>query len=210
MTMEKMKTRRKRSRGLIWSPRKQKILVALAAGMIMGLSRSPGQPIRILKTLPKIFKDIETKYFIRAVKEFHRDRLVNYLENPNGTDIQITISELGRKRVLKFDFDKLEIKKPLIWDKKWRLVFFDVPEKKRLIRDSFRIKLQDLGFQELQRSIFIHPYPCEAEINFAIEVLDARSYVRLAEVDWITNEADLLLRFHLNKKLTRTNLTRSC
>ena len=194
------KLKRKRVRGGITSPTKQKILTVLAAGLVMGLFRSPKNYFKALKSVPKIFKDIDTKYLIRVVKEFHRDRLVDYKEKDNG-EIEIVISEFGREKVLKFDFDNLEIKKPTFWDKKWRLVFFDVPEKRRIIRDSFRAKLQDLGFYELQRSIFIYPYHCEDEINFTVEVLDARHYVRYAEVSRVTNEADMLLHFDLSKNL---------
>jgi len=43
------------------------------------------------------------------------------------------------------------------WDKKWRLVVFDIPEKNRLARDALRKKLKELGFAPLQRSTWISP-----------------------------------------------------
>ncbi len=94
----------------------------------------------------------------------------------------------------------MKIKPQTKWDNHWRLVFFDVPEKKRKIRDAIRDKLRDLGFYEFQHSVFIFPYPCRDEINFTIEVLDARPYVAYAEIKNLTPDAKLRLHFKLPPK----------
>lgn len=44
------------------------------------------------------------------------------------------------------------------WDGKWRLVIFDIGEEIRILRDSLRDKLKELGFGMLQKSIYISPY----------------------------------------------------
>lgn len=41
------------------------------------------------------------------------------------------------------------------WDGKWRVVIFDIPEQKRLIRDLFRRNLKKWGFKYLQKSVWI-------------------------------------------------------
>lgn len=41
------------------------------------------------------------------------------------------------------------------WDGKWRIVIFDIPEQKRLIRDLFRRNLKKWGFKHLQKSVWI-------------------------------------------------------
>lgn len=41
------------------------------------------------------------------------------------------------------------------WDGKWRIVIFDIPEQKRLIRDLFRRNLKKWGFRHLQKSVWI-------------------------------------------------------
>lgn len=78
------------------------------------------------------------------------------------------------------------------------MVLFDIPEKIRKGRDALRDKLKDLGFYELQKSVWVHPYPCEDEINFITEVFDLRPYIRFAEIAKITNEAKLKLHFKLH------------
>lgn len=48
---------------------------------------------------------------------------------------------------------------PRSWDGRWRIVIFDVPEETRLARDHIRRLLKELGFRQLQRSVWIHPFP---------------------------------------------------
>ena len=61
--------------------------------------------------------------------------------------------------------DDLEIAKQKKWDKKWRLVIFDIAQIKKIYREAFRGKLKDLGFRSLQKSVWVHPYECQAEIE---------------------------------------------
>lgn len=43
------------------------------------------------------------------------------------------------------------------WDRKWRVVIFDIEEKKKKARNSLRLKLISLGFGKLQESVYITP-----------------------------------------------------
>ena len=56
------------------------------------------------------------------------------------------------------------IKRPK-WDGKWRIVSFDVGENQRNKRDIFREELKSLGFIQMQRSVWVSPYPCEKYIE---------------------------------------------
>jgi len=48
------------------------------------------------------------------------------------------------------------------WDGKWRIVFFDLPEEARLLRNEFRKQLKAAHFGGLQKSAWITPDPLEA------------------------------------------------
>ena len=193
----KQKTKRVKN---ITSPLKQKILLMLGAGVLLGFSYSPQRYFKILRAVIKEWHFIERRYLFQLIREFKRDRLVEYRESFNG-ETEITLTEQGKKVVLLFDLDKIKIQNPLVWDGKWRIVMFDIPEKKRNARDALRDKLKELGFREVQRSVFIHPFPCDEEISFIVEVFEIRNCVRLAEVNKISNEAELLIKFNLRKKL---------
>ncbi len=58
------------------------------------------------------------------------------------------------------------------WDGKWRLVIFDIPEKKSRTRDYLRNFLKTLGYGKVQRSIWISPYNFEKLVSRFIDKLD--------------------------------------
>lgn len=178
------------------SPTKQKILLLLGAGVALGFSRTPRQYFRVLKTATRYWRSIDEKYLRKVVGEFYCDRLVRKIERKDGT-VEIVLSEKGKKKILEFKINEIRIKKPVKWDGKWRIAMFDVPEKLKYQRDVLREKLKDLKFYELQKSVFVHPYPCLDEINFVTEFYDMRRYVRCGEMANLTNEAQLKLYFKL-------------
>jgi len=178
------------------SPTKKKILLLLEAGVALGFTYSPKQQIRIIKNLANSWRFVDKKYLYRVVREFKHNRLVDYKEVPDGT-IQIILSELGKKRILKYNLEEMKIKLPDKWDKKWRVVMFDIPEKKRKGRDALREKIKELGFYEMQKSVFIFPFECRDEIDFIVEFFQLRPYVRYAEATNLTNEAQLKIHFGL-------------
>ncbi|MGB2762718.1 MAG: hypothetical protein WBC21_04295 [Minisyncoccales bacterium] len=45
------------------------------------------------------------------------------------------------------------------WDKKIRMVIFDIPEKEKRLRQWFRAELGLLAFKQLQKSVYIGKYP---------------------------------------------------
>lgn len=176
------------------SETKKKILLLLAGGVLLGLSRTPKNYFRTLKIMRKEWNDFERQKLVRIVREFYNDRLVDYKEKEDGT-INIVLTKDGNNKALSYQFDDMQIKKPQKWDGKWRLVFFDIPEKKRKAREALRMKLKDLGFLELQKSVFVHPYECEDEIDFIVEFFEICQYVKFLRADSFTNDEQFKLKF---------------
>src|SRR3989344_902599 len=181
----------------IYSPTKQKILLLLATGVALGLRKSTiGQQVKIIQRAAKEWAGINRHYLYRCLREFYDDRLVEYDENDDG-NIKIVLSEQGKKRVLRFKIDQLTLPKLPHWDNQWRVVLYDIPEKKKPAREALREKLKELGFYEWQKSVFIYPFPCRDEIDFLIEFFEGWPYVRYAELNHPTNETELKLQFEL-------------
>ena len=188
-----MEKRQKR----IYGPTKQKILLLLATGLALGLRKSTiGQQVRIIQRASKEWAWINRHYLYRCLREFRDNRLVEYSENEDG-NIKIVLSDQGKKRVLQFKIDQLILPKLKCWDSHWRVVLYDIPEKNKPVREALREKLQELGFYEWQKSVFIFPFPCRDEIDFLVEFFEIRSHVRYAELSHPTNEAELKLHFGL-------------
>ncbi|MBI2635576.1 MAG: CRISPR-associated endonuclease Cas2 [Parcubacteria group bacterium] len=173
---------------------KRKILFTLAAGVALGLYRSPQQYFKIIGDVPKEWRKMKRSYLRDCIREFHHDKLIDFKESSNGI-CRIILTEKGKKKVIAFDLDNMAVKKPAFWDKKWRVVTFDVPESKRPARNALRDKLSDLGFYSLQKSVFVYPYNCLDEIEFIAEIFQVRPYVRFFEATKITNESELKLHF---------------
>ncbi len=80
--------------------------------------------------------------------------------------MEIVLTKRGREEILKYDFEKMGLKKEKNWDGKWRVVIFDIPEFQKNARDALRRKFKSLGMFQLQKSVFVYPYDCKKEIDF--------------------------------------------
>ncbi len=112
--------------------------------------------------------------------------------------IYISLTKEGRKKAGRFQIDSLEINKPKKWDRKWRIVIFDIAQLKNLQRNAFRGKLKELGFFPLQKSVWIHPYPCKDEIELLREFFGlSQKEIRLITAENIENDKFLKKIFKL-------------
>jgi phenylacetic acid degradation operon negative regulatory protein len=181
-----------------YSATKQKAVLLLAAGVALGLSRSPQKHMELWKKLPKAWKEIDRTVLRRIITEFKYKRLVDFKTHTDGT-ATVVLTKLGRQHAVRYNPDLISIKIPSRWDRKWRIVIFDIPEKKKQARETFRRELRKLGFSELQKSTWILPYECTDAINFLVELFEIRNCVRLLKVVHISHDADLRLRFGLRR-----------
>ena len=54
-----------------------------------------------------------------------------------------------------------KLKKPKRWDQKWRVIIYDISEKKARIRRQILSLFHQAGLYMLQDSVWIYPYDCE-------------------------------------------------
>jgi DNA-binding transcriptional regulator PaaX len=152
--------------------------IGVVAGTLIVL---PGFGI-VLKPFADWYKkqNRHKQYQIRKTfEQLRRERLIGTTEINGQT--KMVLSENGKKRTIKYELESMTIPKPNKWDKKWRLVIFDVPEKFHKARRALRIKLNELGFYPLQKSVWLYPYGCRNEIDFITEFFQISPYVRIIE-----------------------------
>lgn len=99
-------------------------------------------------------------------------------ESADGGQIY-RFTENGRVAAKKFLLETLRIDAPIKWDGKWRIVVFDIPEKYKRARRALYFKLRELGFYPLQKSVWVHPFTCEKEIDFLKEVFNIYPFVEI-------------------------------
>lgn len=67
------------------------------------------------------------------------------------------------------------------WDGKWRLVMFDIPEKRRIARDLLRSKLKQWGFTHLQKSVWVCKKNCTKPLRNFIKQIGIKDWVMVIE-----------------------------
>ncbi|MEK7562650.1 MAG: hypothetical protein AAB509_03155, partial [Patescibacteria group bacterium] len=144
---------------------------------------------KTIKIAGKEWKRINQRETKEEIRKIYRSKLVKKKENKDGS-ITFILTDKGKLKALTYKFEEMRIDKK-DWDGKWRLVFFDVPEKIRRGRDALRDKIKELGFREIQKSVFIFPYDCKNEIDFIIEFFGMRKHVRFAILEEVDNEKHL-------------------
>ena len=135
--------------------------------------------------------------FLKALWYLKKKKYVEVLEQ-DGQLVKIKISGKGIERIKKFDLDGLKIEPMKKWDKKWRLVLFDIPDKKKTAREALRRKLKELGFYHLQKSVFVCPWECVDEILFLRKMFEIEPYVSIILAEAIDNEAVVYRKFNLS------------
>lgn len=97
----------------------------------------------------------------REIIENSRKRLVlkGFLEyTPKGF---LKLTPKGELKLRQLDNNGYKVNKPKRWDKKWRIIIFDVKEQRKHLRDKVRRTLVSIGFIRLQDSVWVYPYDCE-------------------------------------------------
>ena len=173
-------------------PSSKEILKLLAGGAILvGSVLMPG----LVEALPKIeepWSDFDLYRLRQSLRRLKRRRMVTTKEERGK--IVIVLTNKGKKEILRYSLDKMQIKKPRRWDKKWRVVTFDIPEKTRQARGELRKRLKQLDFYPLQRSVYVHPYPCAKEIEFLRQNYGVENEVTLLLVEKLEQEEEQFLR----------------
>ena len=103
------------------------------------------------------------------------------------------------ERALKYLEQKsqLQLQKNKRWDKQWRVIIFDIPERRRGTRDRLRLVMKEAGFYRLQDSVWLYPYDCEDFISLLKADLKIGSSVLYMVVDQIENDSKLKQHFSL-------------
>jgi DNA-binding transcriptional regulator PaaX len=108
-----------------------------------------------------------------------------YLEG-DASSLSVSFSGAQRLKDLATTVEPLFLAPGESWDGLWRVITFDIPESNRSTRDALRKIVRELGFQQLQRSVWIHPLPCEdilKEIQATFGVSNALLLLEVSSFD---------------------------
>ncbi len=120
------------------------------------LSQMPLEEYRIQKSLRQKFYRLYKKGYIGKIGR--------------GRDVLYRFNKGLRNKFLNSYLDRKVGKFKTVWDRKWRLVIYDIPERKKVDRDCLRKYLVGLGFGRVQDSCWVSPYDFSSEVYaFSLE-----------------------------------------
>lgn len=118
--------------------------------------------------------DLKQSELSQALK---RLREKGYIENDQADTNQVVLklTGLGKEAL------GLEVEEE--WDGKFRIVIFDIPEQKRVIRNLFRRRLKDWGFKRWQQSVWITKRNVSKKLRLLINDLKIEDWIAVIESD---------------------------
>jgi CRISPR-associated endonuclease Cas2 len=104
------------------------------------------------------------------------------------------------ERYLQYEQQKaaLQLQGKKRWDKRWRVVIFDIPEYRRGTRDKLRLTMQNTGFYRLQDSVWLYPHDCEDFIALLKADLKIGNAILYMVVEKIENDTKIKTHFSLS------------
>ena len=102
-------------------------------------------------------------------------------KNALGELVRVTRAQLGKER----------------WDRKWRVVAFDIPEHLATLRDKVRRILKETGFVQLQQSVWVFPHECEELVQLVKTESHLTPHILYGVLERIEDEERLRKAFKL-------------
>lgn len=155
MGMMERKARRERRLGAF----QQAMLAAVIVGGVVLVAATIPNATRLLKYFPGYKKGARFNYRAKSVLGRLADKgCIEFIEKDGKRYARIT--EKG-EQMLQFETEKVAMTKKRRWDRRWRIVIFDIPERRKSVRSKLRRYMQEYGFVRLQDSVWVYPHDCE-------------------------------------------------
>lgn len=155
------------------------LLGALSAGVVYERSLVPDECVSVLN---KIFSD-KDDILAEYQRILHHMKRIGLIQREKLSDghTYIMLSSKGKKRLKVALVSEISIQAQKKWDGKWRIVSFDIPREMRSRRYELLRELHRLGFEKVQQSMWVYPFPCEEEIKKITELLGIQDSIMLLE-----------------------------
>jgi|SRR3989344_4615689 len=172
------------------------ILTVASLPALVFIAASMGNAVQVFKQFESS-KRFNKRQIQNSFTYLRRQKLIEYVCDKDGKTV-MKITKKGQNRLRAFEIDLIYIKKPKKWDKKWRLVIFDIPVRFSKGRNALRFHLKKLGFFQFQKSAWIYPYSCEDEIIFIANFFRVEKCVEVLTVESILRDEKLKAHFKLH------------
>lgn len=161
---------------------RSKDILLLSLANILDAYEEIQDPFRIMSSSYKsmygwIPKRYQKHNFYQLISRSFKTRLIEKVVRNGKVYIRITSDG---KKLIQRDFPMLALQNRE-WDGRWRIVMFDVEEINKQARERLRVKLKELGFGMLQKSVFISPHDIIKDFIEFSEASGIKDYLYILE-----------------------------
>ena len=133
------------------------------AGLIVLAASNPYFGLNLISGIKRQNNKKAWRKFSESLRYLNRRSYVKII-NRSDAGITVKITRKGEELVKELDIDSMQLKKQDSWDGRWRIIIYDVPNKKSKNRLAFAEKLKTLGFVMIQKSVWAYPFECYKEL----------------------------------------------
>jgi len=148
----------------------------------------------VIKALDKVGllpKPREKEYIASSASKLAKRGLIKFEKG------YYELTPAGEKLLSLWELADYKINKPKKWDKKWRVIIFDIPQKKAAIRDQITSMFRRVGLLRLQDSVWVYPYDCEDLVTLLKTDLGVGKYILYMIVEELEGDRHLREDFDL-------------
>ncbi|MDP3741358.1 MAG: hypothetical protein Q8R08_03485 [bacterium] len=128
-----------------------------------------------LKRSEKIKKVTNAFYYLRRWGHIEIKKI--------GKDFEVKMTNKGKEVLKRLNMEVLSVPMPEKWDGNFWQVAADVPtEDYRSGADALRLKLKEMGFFHLQRTLWFYPFDPRMEIEFITRFYGIANFVTVMKV----------------------------
>ncbi len=173
------------------------VLHTIAATGVLSMALLAPNALQILQMFDggKTRRQHPKYLFATAFEKLLAKGLVTVERTGKGKYIRLTDS--GKYKLAEMVAHNPDTRKHKRWDKRWRMVTYDIKEERKLARMELKGLLRDFGFYKLQNSVWIYPYDCEALVILLKAHFKLGHEVIYAVVEKIENDQRILDYFSL-------------
>lgn len=161
------------------------VLQTVATVGVLSIAMIAPNVIGAMAKLGIIPNNREKEYISSSARKLVKRGLLSY----NGKKYCLTPD--GEKLLHRWQFADFRLRKPKRWDKKWRVIIFDIPEQKKHIRNQITMLFRQAEFLRLQDSVWVYPYDCEDVVTLLKTDFGIGRHLLYLIVDELENDKHL-------------------
>lgn len=160
-------------------------LAAVAPNTLQLLGRSKKHNFRFNYQARSVLSRLISKGYIRLTEKAGKK--------------SVELTDLGQRYLQREDLlENMRTKRPRRWDGRWRLVMFDIPERRKKDRERLRNVMMEAGFAIFQDSVWIYPYDCEDIVTLLKIEMRLGNSVRYGILEKLENDAGIRHAFGIS------------